>query len=552
MATHDRTGAVEPTGPQADFAAQLTALSDNLTTLRIERGNPSLRAIRDSTPKGQPVGITTIGKILGGKGLPRQEHLLSVVRVLLSMDHDARLTTTVPTDDPALQPWRERWRTLVRLQRQTSTEPLASGLSAPEPVAPGPRGSDLADNPPPDTPAAQETLSVSGPPVPDHPVALGQTTKSADRPGTENDVPFSPNGTPFATSRDGARLWGTADDIPSSIAVSRTPPPTERTLQVDLDSFGVLSTLPLRDFPAQTRDPVAFSRDTTLLATGDDEVLRLWDTATQQQIGEPLQHTRKVFALTFSPDSTVLATVSGSPNGVVRLWDTATRQQIGEPLQHTGTVFALAFSPDSTVLATADTGRGNGRVQLWDLGTRQPVGTPLQDSGTVYAVAFSPDSSLLATAGGSGSGVVRLWNPATRQSVGNPLWLDGPAIAVAFSPDGTLLATAGDSGNGVVRLWNPATQQQIGNPLQDTGTVFALAFSPDSTLLASAETPRGKGTVRLWNSATQQQIGNPLLHPGTVEAVAFSPDSTLLATARDDNSYSRAVIRWAISTKQRS
>jgi WD40 repeat protein len=65
---------------------------------------------------------------------------------------------------------------------------------------------------------------------------------------------------------------------------------------------------------------VAFSRDSKLLATADaDGTVRLWNPATRQPVGAPLQTGAPVVAkVAFSPDGKLLA--SGDSNGTVRLW----------------------------------------------------------------------------------------------------------------------------------------------------------------------------------------------------------------------------------------
>ena len=54
--------------------------------------------------------------------------------------------------------------------------------------------------------------------------------------------------------------------------------------------------------------------------------------------------------MAFSPDGKTLA--AGAADGTVRLWDMATRQPIGNPLNgHGGAVNSVAFSPDGKTLA---------------------------------------------------------------------------------------------------------------------------------------------------------------------------------------------------------
>eukprot|EP00873_Tetraselmis_striata_P028763 jgi/Tetstr1/449027/TSEL_003795.t1 len=278
---------------------------------------------------------------------------------------------------------------------------------------------------------------------------------------------------------------------------------------------------------------VAFSPDGTLLASVSyDYTVRLWNALTgEEALPQPLRgHTEPVTSVAFSPDGTRLA--SASHDETVRVWNALTGEEaLPQPLRGHSYVLSLAFSPDGTRLASASRDK---TVRVWNAVTgEEALPQPLRGhTGPVTSVAFSPDGTLLASA--SWDKTVRVWNAVTgEEALPQPLeGHTGTVTCVAFSPDGTRLASASD--DKTVRVWNTLTgEEALPQPLEGhTGEVTSVAFSPDGTRLASA----GDWTVRMWNALTgEEALPQPLEgHTDTVNSVAFSPDCTRLASASRD------------------
>jgi WD40 repeat protein len=109
---------------------------------------------------------------------------------------------------------------------------------------------------------------------------------------------------------------------------------------------------------------VAFSHDGKQIVSGSgDGTVRLWDSATGEDIGKPLRgHNDQVRTVAFSPDGKQI--ISGSDDSTVRLWDSVTGRAIGQPLSgHTDEVRSFAFSGDGKQIIL---GSRDSAVWLWN------------------------------------------------------------------------------------------------------------------------------------------------------------------------------------------
>ena len=262
-----------------------------------------------------------------------------------------------------------------------------------------------------------------------------------------------------------------------------------------------------------------------------------------QELNRLERHHQQVNAVSFSPDSQLLA--SASDDNTVLLWRRdgtllATLKQ-SEPKGDTGDnrVTSVAFSQNGQILASAST---NKTIKLWQIDRQNNTVAFLKTlSGHrdwVTSLSFSPNGQMLAST--SRDQTVKLWMDGTLITTlsGHDGWVN----SASFSPDGQTLASAGEDNK--IKLWqiNYRTgEASLFKTLEGhSDRVTSVAFSPDSTSLASAS---GDGTVRVWNLAdrtAQVFAGDERGHNprAQVNSVEFSPDGQMVVSASADGSLS--------------
>lgn len=139
---------------------------------------------------------------------------------------------------------------------------------------------------------------------------------------------------------------------------------TERVYLLDTQSGERLRVL---QGPAQVLS-LLFSPDGSILASvGDDDAIRLWDTATGEELAVLLGHTYGLLEWAFSDDGTLLGSAGAgvfSEDLTVRIWDVAHGKELAVFRGHAKSIGCIAFSPDGTLLAT---GAEDRTVRLWQV-----------------------------------------------------------------------------------------------------------------------------------------------------------------------------------------
>jgi WD40 repeat protein len=137
---------------------------------------------------------------------------------------------------------------------------------------------------------------------------------------------------------------------------------------------------------------VMYSPDSAKLATGGDpeDAVKIWDAKTGELLNT-LKQNHWVHSLAWTSDGKKL--ISGSYK-LIRIFDTATWQEIAILEGHTNWVNAISLSQNNRFLASVSDDK---TACLWNLDTNLQVGPPLQHEDGLWCVALSPDGKVLVT-----------------------------------------------------------------------------------------------------------------------------------------------------------
>ena len=269
---------------------------------------------------------------------------------------------------------------------------------------------------------------------------------------------------------------------------------------------------------------VVFSPDGGRLASGSDQIVRIWNTVTGELEDELEGHTKWVWSMAFSHNGRFI--VSGSADETVRIWNTATRETTYMLTGHTSEVRSVAISRNEEFVVSGSYDR---TVRTWDTATGELLYELKGHADQVMSVAISPDCQHIAS--GSGN-EVWIWTKDgviehKLESLPTNNYIDLP-YDLAFSHDGCR----------ILCNINRTEWTTTGHRLSPPGTnnhyylthIRSLAYSPDDGDIVCG---MFHGKIMIWNRETNKRH---ILsgHLGMVRSVAFSPDGSRIASGSED------------------
>lgn len=287
----------------------------------------------------------------------------------------------------------------------------------------------------------------------------------------------------------------------------------------------------------------AFSADAKKIATvGFDRIVRIWDAQTARQLEMPkVQELSQRTAglplncLAYRPDGSgvilgwggqALQNENLARNSAV-VYDVRSGEPIGQPLGHDDPVNAAAFSPDGSMIATVS-GQPTSSLQpdnsakLWQ---RDPLtnswGQPkvlIGHKEMVIGAVFSADSRFLVTA--SRDNTAWVWKATDGKSLAVLDAHRGDVSDVAFSSDGRFILSTSLQ-DGTARIWDVTTYQGT-----DGKQIAKVARSRELSIFQGGYTGPGAGFIPGITSFLQAM--------GDVTSAAFGLDSRTVITASGD------------------
>jgi WD40 repeat protein len=258
----------------------------------------------------------------------------------------------------------------------------------------------------------------------------------------------------------------------------------------------------------------------------------------------------------FSPDGRLVAAWNAKE---VRLWDTATGQEVRKLKDFKGALSAVAFSPDSHSLAAAITKTSlkkdrlffNSEIRLFDLTSGAVTQTLPITTRSISGVAFAPNGRQFLISGlqmEQDHLFPTLELADIQTGISNKLLgkLEGTVSSVVLSPNGHTLAFQSDASTVQLvdmQTWKikhtyddssdaSSVDTAIRGRLLLVKSVLALAFSRDSKTVTGEVEQSG---IKVWDTRTGEVKKEITDHEDASSIVEISSNGTVAAEVGEDN-----------------
>jgi WD40 repeat protein len=235
----------------------------------------------------------------------------------------------------------------------------------------------------------------------------------------------------------------------------------------------------------------SLSKDGHCLLGFDDELAHTWKVSTGEPMVQGMKHPAKVGGAVFGPSSGVVATWGGS---VVKVWNSATGEDLFAPLKHSFNVEHVEFNSDGTRLVTCgnDSGFTRCHAQVWNMANGHPIGPRLGHRDGVLWASLSRDGNRVATAGEDFRAMV--WESVTGKPLTAGLLHQDQVMSAAFCDNGKWVITA--SSDQTARIWNAENGDPLTPPLRHLAKLRYAVFLGDGRRVVTSDK---KGGISLWD-----------------------------------------------------